>query len=377
MTIDTGATRIFPSLARVEKFLSVAETFCTMTAPPAQLWQVVLGHLASLERLVPHSRLRMGSLQWHLKTHWSPESNSSSLPVPLSQEVREDLSWWMVRDHLLKWVRFGTPAPDLHLYSVGVGRTPPRPGSVWGVVGAGEVAALQSFRNEGIVSGISVISGVGRRSPGDRDVQQLDGGGLRQQAGRDGFPFLLLVGQPASEVDGESRCPPRCQISSRAVQCSGRSPQPSGSCYRDRVVSPPSGGERPASSLGLAVDRPVRDKLQREASPVLFPCPESPGSLRGCIPSSLGQPGPLRTSTLSFGRKGVGSSQRDTQSLHDSGRPPLAREGVVRRPSPSADPTTSGASVVGPVVAAAPLQQVPQRCSASPPKVGLFARFCC
>ena len=56
MTINTGATRIFPSLARVEKFLSVAETFCAMSAPPAQLWQVVLGHLASLERLVPHSR---------------------------------------------------------------------------------------------------------------------------------------------------------------------------------------------------------------------------------------------------------------------------------------------------------------------------------
>ena len=41
--------------------------------------------------------------------------------------------------------------------------------------------------------------------------------------------------------------------------------------------------------------------------------------------------------------------------------PPLAREGLVRRPSPSTDPTTSGASVVGPVVAAASLQQVPQR----------------
>ena len=34
MTIDTGAVRILPSLARVEKFLSVAETFCTLSAPP-------------------------------------------------------------------------------------------------------------------------------------------------------------------------------------------------------------------------------------------------------------------------------------------------------------------------------------------------------
>ena len=92
MTIDTEAGKVFLSLAQVEKFLTVVESFCTMDAPPAQLWQVSLGHLTSLERLVPHGSLRM-------------------------REVRWDLSWWMVRDHLLTGVRFGTPAPDLHLYS--------------------------------------------------------------------------------------------------------------------------------------------------------------------------------------------------------------------------------------------------------------------
>ena len=76
-----------------------------------------MGHLASLERLVPHGRLRMRSLQWHLKSQWSPESDPPSLPVALPEEARRDLSWWMVRDHLLVGVRFGTPAPDLHLYS--------------------------------------------------------------------------------------------------------------------------------------------------------------------------------------------------------------------------------------------------------------------
>ena len=117
MTIDTGAGKVFPSLARVEKFLTVAERFCSMQSPPAQLWQVIFGHLASLERLVLHGRLRMRSLQWHLKMHWSPESDPPSLPVALPEEARRDLSWWMVRDHLLTGVRFGTPVPDLHLYS--------------------------------------------------------------------------------------------------------------------------------------------------------------------------------------------------------------------------------------------------------------------
>ena len=83
MTIDTEAGKVFPSLARVEKFLTVAESFCNTDAPPAQLWQVIFGHLASLERLVPHGSLRMRTLQWHLKAHWSPESDPPSLPVPL------------------------------------------------------------------------------------------------------------------------------------------------------------------------------------------------------------------------------------------------------------------------------------------------------
>ena len=80
----------------------------------------------------------------------------------------------MVQDHLL----FGGSiqntsshsTPVLGRLSVGMGRTAPRPGSIRGVVGAGEVAAHQSPGNEGFVSGIAVIPGVGRRSPCDRDV---------------------------------------------------------------------------------------------------------------------------------------------------------------------------------------------------------------
>ena len=117
------------------------------------------------------------------------------------------------------------------------------------------------------------------------------------------------------------------------------------------MVSPPSGGEGPALPLGLAVDRSVRDEFQRQASPLLFPRPGSSGRHRGCVSPSLGQPGSLRISALSSDWTGGGLSQRDPKSLHDSGRPPLAGEGVVRGPSPSTDPTTSGASVVGPIVA--------------------------
>ena len=129
MTIDTEAGKVFPSQARVEKFLPVAESFCALDSPSAELWQVVLGHLASLERLVPHGRFRMRSLQWHLKVHWSPEMDPPSLPVPLPQEARRDLSWWMVRDHLLTggliWDTCSGSSPIFRRILFGVGHLPP------------------------------------------------------------------------------------------------------------------------------------------------------------------------------------------------------------------------------------------------------------
>ena len=257
MTIDTGAGKVFLSLARVEKFLSVAERFCAMESPPAQLWQVILGHLALLELLVPHGSLRMRSLQWQLKTHWSPESDPPSLPVALPEEARRDLSWWMVRDHLL------TGFDSEHLRRIftcirtrlrRVGRSPPRSKRVRGVVRPGEVAAHQSFRNEGPLPGSSGISGRCHWSSRDSDVRQLDGRGVRQQTRGHGFPGPVFVDQPPSEMDGEFRRPSRCEVSTRREQRSGRYSQPSWASCRDRVVSPSSGGEITASCVGQSVD---------------------------------------------------------------------------------------------------------------------------
>ena len=379
MTIDTGADKVFPSLARVEKFLTVAERFCSMQSPPAQLWQVVLGHLASLERLVPHGRLRMRSLQWHLKSQWSPESEPPSLPVALPEEARRDLSWWMVRDHLLVGVRFGTPARDLHLYSgrvfVGLGCSPPRSKRVRGVVRPGEVVAHQSSRNEGPLPGSSGFSRRCSRSPCDRDVRQLHGCGVRQQTGRHGVEASMFVDQPPSEMDGVFRRPSRSEVSSRRVQRPGRCTQPSRASCGDRVVSPSSGGESASSCVGQSVDRPVRDLPQREAAPILLACPGSTGRLRGCVSSSLGRPGPLRVPSLCSGRSGDRSRPTVIASSDDSGRTSLAREGVVRRLAASTDPTTPGSTLLGQAASAAPLQPVPsRRPRAEPSRVATLKR---
>ena len=199
-----------------------------MQSPPAQLWQVILGHLASLERLVPHGRLRMRSLQWHLKSQWSPESDPPSLPVALPEEARRDLSWWMVRDHLLVGFDSGHL---LRIYTCirtrlrRLGCSPPRSKRVRGVVRPGDVVAHQSSRNEGPLPGSSGFSRRCSRSPCGRDVRQLHGCGVRQQTGGHGVEASVFVDQPPSEMDGVFRRPSRSEVSSRRVQRPGRCTQ--------------------------------------------------------------------------------------------------------------------------------------------------------
>ena len=254
------------------------------------------------------------------------------------------------------------------------------------MVRPGEVVAHQSSRNEGSFLRPSGIPRRCHRPSRDSDVRQLDSRGVRQQARGHGFPGSVLVGQPPSEMDGEFRHPSRCEVSSRTGQCRGRSLQPSQSSCRDRVVSSPSGGEVTASRLGQSVNRPLCDEPQRETAPVLLTCPESPGRLQGCVLPSLGRPGPVRVPSLPSDRSGDRPCPRVITGRDDSGRIPLAREGVVHRPATSTDPTISRPALVGQSASAAPLQPLPPRrpraepshvaTQASLPKVGLFGKGC-
>ena len=59
----------------------------------------------------------MRSLQWCLREHWCPETDSPSQPVPRSPEVLEDLTWWMTEEHLRVGVPLGSSPPDVLLFS--------------------------------------------------------------------------------------------------------------------------------------------------------------------------------------------------------------------------------------------------------------------
>ena len=266
-------------------------------------------------------------------------------------------------------------APVFGRVFVGVGCSPLRSKRVRGVVRPGEVVAHQSSRNEGPLSGSSGFSRRCSRSPCDRDVRQLHGCGVHQQTGGHGVQVPMFVDQPPSEMDGEFRRPSRCEVSTRRVQRPGRCSQPSRASCRDRVVSPPSGGESASSCVGQSVNRPVCDLPQREAAPVLLACPGSPVRLRGCVSPSLGRPRSVRIPSLCSGRSGDRPRPRVVSCRDDSGRTSLGREGVVRRLTASTDPTTPGSTLLGQTASATPLQSVPsRRPRAEPSRVATLKR---
>ena len=162
-------------------------------------------------------------------------------------------------------------------------------------------------------------------------------------------------------MDGGSQRAPRSEIPPGTIERprgSSQPPQPSAS---GGMVPAPTGGEEDHPHLGIPDDRPIRNTSQCETAPVLRTDPRPSGRLRRRLPPPVESPRRVRISTVWSGRQGSGQSQRDPEPLHDSDRPPLAVEGLVRQPPPSADPTPPDTATVGPPSAPTPLPLVPRR----------------
>ncbi|MPC67323.1 hypothetical protein E2C01_061497 [Portunus trituberculatus] len=101
MVLDTFRARVFPSPDQANHFHAVARQFLLAKAPLVSLWRFLLGHLASLARLVPGGHLQMWALQWCLKRHWRAVSDSDWWWVAPNRQYLQDLAWWLVPEHTL------------------------------------------------------------------------------------------------------------------------------------------------------------------------------------------------------------------------------------------------------------------------------------
>ena len=115
--LDTSVGLARPSHKRLTNWLSVAEGFTAQQSPPAVQWLQVLGHLVSLEKLVPYGRIRIRPIQWQLRLQWSQSKEKSSKLIPLDLQSRLAILWWTNRDNLRRGVPIGTIDVEYYLYT--------------------------------------------------------------------------------------------------------------------------------------------------------------------------------------------------------------------------------------------------------------------
>ena len=115
--LDTSVGLARPSLKRLTNWLSVAEGFTAQQSPPAVQWLQVLGHLVSLEKLVPYGRTRIRPIQWQLRLQWNQSKERSSKLIPLDLQSRLAILWWTNRENLRRGVPVGTIDVECYLYT--------------------------------------------------------------------------------------------------------------------------------------------------------------------------------------------------------------------------------------------------------------------
>ena len=184
-----------------------------MSTPPRSAVPCAFGLLASLERLVPHSRLRLRSLQWHLQMHWFPESD----PPRYRCHCPERCGWISLRG----WCGtvfsrgFFNSSHRLRLCTcirMRLGREGAHTSSIVSCPGCDRSRGSCSksiFSQWRWCFGIALILGAGHSFLCGRNVRRRNGCVLRQPVGRASVPLPLLVGQSPSEVVRVSRPPPR------------------------------------------------------------------------------------------------------------------------------------------------------------------------
>ena len=91
------------------------DIFLSCARQPVSSWLKLLGVLSSLIQLVPGGRLCMRSLQLALRRQW--DHVDQSILVEWSQEIRQDLDWWLDRDRLDLGISLEQVSPQLELWS--------------------------------------------------------------------------------------------------------------------------------------------------------------------------------------------------------------------------------------------------------------------
>ena len=291
MVFDTVDFKVAPTLKRVTNFLRVAEEFVRLPSVSAHRWQVLTGHMISLERFRPLSRLRLRHFQFWLNQKWDRALDAKKVLVPVPSFLKEALSWWLDQQAWLDGVSLAPSDPSLIIYSdaskLGWGAIlkDQEASGLWSPqeaelhINSLELLAiwralqhwylLLKGKTVAVCSDNSTALSYLRNQGGDAFVLSLPPGGASPDlVVREGHPSP----DPVREGAAQRPCRPAKQ---------GR---PSAAHGMDSFHPGLSGD---LEALGHSPCRPVRDQEEQQASSVLFPLPGQSSMGSGCHATGL------------------------------------------------------------------------------------------
>jgi hypothetical protein len=101
---------------RWQKISNIIPVMLSKHTSPARSWCVLIGLLTSAQNYVLLGRLHVRRLQLQLNRYWVPRSDMS-VPIPLSETCRQQLRWWLNREHVMMGVSILPFSPSVHLFT--------------------------------------------------------------------------------------------------------------------------------------------------------------------------------------------------------------------------------------------------------------------
>ncbi|MGL5405375.1 MAG: reverse transcriptase domain-containing protein [Propionibacteriaceae bacterium] len=117
MILNAQVFRAFLSPKRVQGCLETVQEFLDKKVSSANQWMRLLGKLTSVEKFVTLGRLHMRPLQFFLRASWCRKTQPDSITFPVTDQIKEDLRWWLSRARLEEGLDLRPILPNLQFFS--------------------------------------------------------------------------------------------------------------------------------------------------------------------------------------------------------------------------------------------------------------------
>ena len=93
---------VFPTTERIVNLENSVRALRVAQVASAKQYLTILGIMASCIELIPFARLHMRPIQIHMLHFWKQTSKDLDYQIPVTQHLREHLTWWLCRVNTLK-----------------------------------------------------------------------------------------------------------------------------------------------------------------------------------------------------------------------------------------------------------------------------------